>query len=178
LGSDEIAMQALTLSDNWKSLQFWICVALGVGSIIFSAKAFIEARGAKKAATKARTSLSIRNIENELGVEISILNGIPKSITYTEMRKICLDLTSKMARIKEIIIRLELIDESDVQRIEDVINNLNMALSQVKPDFEGGETKFYIFNGMSAVITDTSQILSTIIGKIQAKNLLEDTGDK
>jgi hypothetical protein len=175
---NEIAKQVISLTDNWKSWQFWIGTGLGIASVIFSIMAFIEAKNAKKAAIKARISLSVRNIENELDIEINSLNSIRSDISYNEMRKICLDLTTRIVRIKEIVDKLKLIDNDDIKKIDQVINNLNSELSRVRPDFENTETTHQIFNGMAIVIADTSQLLSSIVGKIQAKNLLEGSDDK
>lgn len=175
---DEFSIQAFTLIDNWKSLQFWIGVSLGLASVVFSLMAFFEAKKAKKAAMKARVSFSIRNIETELNIEISLLNGINNTISYNDMRKISLELSSKMARINEIIVQQKLVDKTDIQKIDMVINNFNSTLSQVKPDYEDKDMKFQIFNGMSTVITETSQLLSTIVGKIQANYLMEASDDK
>jgi hypothetical protein len=178
LDISEIAKHVISLTDNWKSWQFWIGTGLGVASVIFSIMAFIEAKNAKNAAIKARISLSVRNIENELEVEINLLNSIRSDITYNEMRKICLDLTSKIVRIKEVVDKLKLIDNNDIKKIDQVIDNLSYELSRVRPDFENTETTHQIFNGMAIVIADTSQLLSSIVGKIQVKNLLGDSDDK
>jgi hypothetical protein len=162
-----------TLNNFWTSPSFWIGTVVGLAGVFFSILAFVEAGKAKQAAQEARASLSIKNIETELGIEVSILNGIKSEINYDEMRRIVVELTSKIARIKEVIIKLHLIEQNDLTDIESVISNLSNSLKQVKPDFESSQISNMVYNGMADVVAETSQLLSTIIGKIQAKGLME-----
>lgn len=154
-----------------KSPSFWVSTILAIFGIIVSAGAWVSANNAKKAAIKAKISLSIKEIENDLNVAISKLEGIKKDISYDDLRTILMQIISEIQRIKSILELDETVDKETLEKLEVFGTNLFKQLQNNKPDSSLNIKNTMIFDGMESSINDSIMFLSSLIGKIQARNL-------
>lgn len=158
----------------WKSPSFWIGTALSLIGIAVSIGAWISANNAKNAAVKAKVSLSIQKIENDLTIAKTKLQGIQKDISYESMRTTLLEIGSEIERIRSVLELDHTVDEDTIDQLRKFGPNLSEWLQNVKPDSLSQTRKnTLIFDGMENILNDSVIFLSSVIGKIQAKNLEE-----
>lgn len=161
-------------NEFWKSTDFWIFVILAIIGFILTIITLFIAKGARKAAIDAKKSITTKNIELEMNDVQTTLKNIPRNINYTDAKQKIMSVNSTVNRILELLKVLKYIEKTDFEKLESSVKILNSSLLDVRPDNENDITNPYIISdGLEPVINDFIIILSTIIGKIQAKEIIK-----
>jgi hypothetical protein len=82
----------------WKDGSFWIFLALGGAGLYFSIRAFVEARGAKQAATEAGRTVKLQTITIELTEIAQKLDRIQPDVPFNEARDLLSEISRRLRR--------------------------------------------------------------------------------
>jgi len=82
----------------WKDGSFWIFLVLGAAGLYFSIRAFVEARGAKRAATEAGRTVKLQTITIELTEIAQKLDRIQPEIPFNEARDLLSEISRRLRR--------------------------------------------------------------------------------
>lgn len=104
--------------------EFWIASFIGVISIIFSVKAFKEAREAKKAAYEAGKTIKIQTITIELTEIAQRLDKLDFELSFPEARDLLNEVSRRLRRL--------IAPFQDTDDLSQPCKNLKVALDQAK----------------------------------------------
>lgn len=100
MNETDIAMMAEALSEPFYIRpEFWIGSIIGIISIFFSVKAFLEARGAKKAASEAGITVKIQTITIELSEIAQRLDKLDFGLSFSEARDLLNEVSRRLRRL-------------------------------------------------------------------------------
>ena len=118
-------------SPFYKSIEFWISISVGIISMIAAIFAFLEAKGAKKAATDAGRTVKIQTITIELTEILQRLDKLEPAISYSDARDLLNEIARRLRRLAS-----PFNNEIDLKdTITNLFNSLELgkkALSSVK----------------------------------------------
>ncbi|MEJ8680040.1 hypothetical protein P0C22_15985 [Plesiomonas shigelloides] len=128
----QLAEAINAISPFYLQPEFWISTTIGVASIYFSVKAFIEAREAKQAAFEAGKTVKIQTITIELTEIAQRLDKLDFELSFSEAR----DLLNEVSRrLRRLIAPFQ--DTNDLTtpcvNLKTALDDAKVALEEVRP---------------------------------------------
>ncbi|MHA7811419.1 MAG: hypothetical protein ACX933_16520 [Marinobacter adhaerens] len=159
----------------YKSIEFWISIAVGFASLVFSFLAFREAKAAKSAAYEAGRTVKIQTITIELTEIAQKLDKLDFELEFSEAR----DLLNEVSRrLRRLIAPFQ--DQDDLSEVctllKSALDEAKYALEEVRP---GGEDNHIADNGVyfatQGHFSNINNIVAEILGLFE-KRTIEVTG--
>lgn len=99
--ADDSSMKIIEILSEpfYKSWSFWISNIIGIASIYFSVKAFIEARHAKNAASEAGRTVKIQTITIELTEIAQRLDKLDFDLSFSDARDLLNEVSRRLRRL-------------------------------------------------------------------------------
>lgn len=96
----EIGKTLILLSTPfYKNIEFWLSSILGIAGVVFSVKAFLEAKKAKVAASEAGKTVKIQTITIELNEISQRLEKLDFNLDFAEARDLLNEVSRKLRRL-------------------------------------------------------------------------------
>ena len=160
----------------WHHIDFWINAILGAAGLWFAIWAYIEARGAKKAAKDAETAateagqfMTMQTVAIELMAISQRLNGLDVGNTYKEVRSFLDEITGKLHRLTSPF--------QDNDALNPHITNINTALGSFRTELSNvrpapGATPasgqiYYAIEGEAAIL---NTYVNDLLGQLETKS--------
>lgn len=131
MNEEEIAklVGAINASEPfYKQIEFWIANIIGIASVFFSVKAFVEAREAKKAAFEAGKTVKIQTITIELTEIAQRLDKLDFDLSFSEARDLLNEVSRRLRRL--------IAPFQDTDDLSEPCLNLKSALEDAKEALE------------------------------------------
>jgi hypothetical protein len=156
----------------YKHAEFWINFLVGVGGLVFSYLAFVEAKRAKRAAMEAGRTVKIQTITVELAEIAQKLDTIQPEIYFSEAR----DLLAEIARRLRRAISPFATDPAFQKAVEAARAALGAAresLKLVRPadPRKEDETPNAVYNGIEGEFAAISSCVADLIGLFEMRDL-------
>ena len=166
-------------SPMWSFLNkpdFWIGIIIGAVGIIFSGLAFIEARRAKVAATKAERTVKIQTIAIELTEVCQKLDKLRRDIHFDEARDLLTEISRKIRRFISPF-QNEHGLENTITTLVEALDNAKKSLNAVRPDaaIEEAEATNAVYNAIEGDFATINNSVAALIGLLEKKTM--DFGD-
>lgn len=176
--ADSIIQSQLATVLNGSKIDFWIFLIIGVVSLLvgiaslyFSIRAFLEASGAQRAAKAAAAAVKTHSDTIELTQLSQPLDRLELNINFSEARKL---LSETSRRAKRVIAGLQN-DQALKQAIDAVqaaLNEAQEALQSVKPanDVEQEKsTPLAVYYALESPFTTLNDSLAVLCGLLDSK---------
>ena len=179
---DSAIARALQISQYsfWERADFWISVAIGLAGLVFAALAFIEARRAKEAATRAGQTVKLQTITIELTEIAQKLDRIQPEIRFNEARDLLAEISRRLRRVISPYADDKVLGAS-VAAARDALRVAQNSLKSVRPanpEKEGDvpQAVYYAIEGDFATINNC---VADLLGLFENKtlNLGDDDAD-
>jgi hypothetical protein len=161
----------------WYRLDFWISSILGIGGLgvsvfglVFSIKAFREAKKAAHAAKEAGRSVKIQTTTVELTEVAQKLDRISPEIQFNEARDLVNEISRRLRRAVAPFARDEELKES-IEAVYSVLGLAKAALSSVRPADKSKESQVpeAVYYGVEGQFGAISDAVAGLIGLFEKK---------
>jgi len=155
-------------------VDFLVTVLIGIAGLIFSIKAFHEARSAKRAALAAGRGVKLQTIVIELTEITQELDGIYQELEYSDAREL---LTDASRRIRRQLAPIQ--NDSDVVNVIadlfTMLDNARVGLTQVRPSPASAvitpAPAGSVFNAMDGHFSGISAKLAELTGLLEKRTI-------
>jgi hypothetical protein len=163
LAMDQIMYQLP--SPFWKDGGFWISFVIGVGGLLFSILAWVEAKRAKRAATLAGRTVKFQTIMIELSEIVQKLDKVQPGIRFSEARDLIADTSRRVHRATSPFSHEPKLAEA-IQEAKQAVEAARSSLASLRPAGEGTEAEApnAVYYGIEAECTGISNAVSELIG--------------
>ncbi|TRO15812.1 hypothetical protein EQ826_21970 [Ectopseudomonas mendocina] len=151
---------------------FWIGLCVGLASIYFSVKAYLEAAAAKRAASEAGKTVKIQTITIELSEIAQRLDKLDYHVSYTEAR----DLLNEISRrIRRLIAPFE--SGEDLQdvcgRMKQALSDAKNSLDEVRPQTDDDDAiiKSSVYFAVEGHLSSISGLVAEIMGLFEKRTI-------
>jgi hypothetical protein len=155
----------------YRDWAFWIGNLIGVLGLWFSIKAFIEAKGARRAAIEAGRTVKIQTITIELIEIAQRLDKLDPDLEFTAARDL---LNEVNRRIRRLIAPFQAIDKyvAPCLSLKKALDVAKEALEGVRPSTtEGDLAPNSIYYGMQGHFASISGLVAEILGLFEAATI-------
>ena len=168
--SDLEAILNLLSTPFWNTFDFWIYLAIGIGSLFFSIRAFLEARSAKRAAIDAGRIVKIGTITIELTEISQKLDKLQPEIHFNEARDL---LTESSRRLRRLIAPFQ--KESDlkdnIDELKAALDAAKDSLNSVRPSNREREAPYVVYHGVEGDFATINNIVADLLGLFEKKTI-------
>lgn len=156
----------------YKEIDFWIATIIGLGSLFFSFKAFLEARRAKRAATEAGKTVKIQSITIELTEISQKLDRLRLDIPFDEARDLLTEISRRIRRVISPFQKDPDLCET-ITALKDTLSNAKNSLNSVRPsdpskEIEVPHAVYYAIEGDFAAINNA---VADLLGLFEKKTI-------
>ncbi|WP_340600922.1 hypothetical protein [Acinetobacter sp. HZNU-JH01] len=153
----------------YKKWDFWLSIIVGMGGVVFSVLAFIEAKAAKKAASSLAEMVKIQTVVIELTEVTQRLDRLDYSLTFSQARDLLSEVSRRCFRL---IAPFQ--EETDIKdyctALKDSLTLAKTELNQLTPSGED-ETPNAIYFGMQSYLGDITNNIAQILGLLEKRSL-------
>ncbi len=176
LQSDVDQILRLVQVPFWRQFDFWIGITIGIGGLIFSILAFLEARKAKRAATEAGRTVKLQTVTIELTEVSQKLDRIQPEIHFNEARDLLAEISRRVRRAVSPFAHDSGLSDA-ITAVLAALATAQSSIRKVRPsdptkEVEAPYTVYYGIEGDFAVINNC---VADLIGLFEKKTL--DFGD-
>lgn len=172
---EEIQRLSQRIAENappfYREPEFWIATLIGIGSIVFSILAFIEAKRAKVAAGKAGTTVKIQTITIELTEIAQRLDKLDYELEFTSARDL---LNEVNRRLRRLVAPFQNHDQfkQPCCELKTALDAAKDALEKVRPTSDDAEaTENMVYFGMQGHFATISAGVAEIMGLFEAETI-------
>lgn len=160
----------------WMSPAFWIEIAIGVAGLVFSVLAFIEARGAKRAATAAGRTVKIQTAAVDLTEIAQKLDRIQPEIGYNDAREMLNEISRRVRRVTSPFAKTKGLAEPITSLVE-AINAAKQSLKSVRPSTPNAEAEVpqAVYLAVEGDFDTIGDYIADLLGKFDKETM--DLGD-
>jgi len=173
LNEEDIAKLAEALGEPFYTLpEFWVGSIIGVISIFFSVKAFLEAREAKKAASEAGRTVKIQTITIELTEIAQRLDKLDFELNFSEAR----DLLNEVSRrLRRLIAPFQANEDmlSQCDSLKTALDEAKLALEEVRPQHDASQDipSNTIYFATQGHFSNISSLVAEIMGLFEKRTI-------
>lgn len=156
----------------WKKPEFWISIAIGILSVVYSFIAYREAKSAKEAAYEAGKTVKIQTITIELTELVQKLDTLDMDIKYSTARDLFNEINRRVKRITAPF-KDEKNYQETIEKINEVLLNTKGSLNEVRPidDSEDNDLGFSVYNASESHFSDLSGLLAELMGLFEKRTI-------
>lgn len=154
------------------SASFWIGTVIGIASIYFSAKAFAEAREAKKAAFEAGKTVKIQTITIELTEIAQRLDKLDFNLSFSEARDLLNEISRRLRRLIAPFQSTEDLVEA-CSNLKIALDDAKEALEDVRPQTEEGNVapSNSVYFATQGHFSNISSLVAEIMGLFEKRTI-------
>lgn len=171
--NDEIAELAKRLTEPFYSdWGYWIAIIIGLASVWFSIKAFLEARKAKQAAAEAGRTVKIQTITIELTEIAQRLDKLDFELSFSEARDLLNEVGRRLRRlIAPFQSTKDMVEACD--NLKAALDEAKDALEEVRPQTEDNtelplNTVYFATQGH---FSNISSLVAEIMGLFEKRTI-------
>ena len=170
LASDLSSLLQNVRSPFWGRWDFWIFVVLGIAGLVFSVKAFLEARQAKTAARDAGRTVKIQTVTLELSDISPKLERLEPSVKFSDARNLLNEISRKLRRIsapfaKEPFLRDKILE------LNTALDKAKESLNKVRPNPGEEELAGATYNAIEADFATISNFVADLSGLFEKETI-------
>jgi|ERR1043166_200023 hypothetical protein len=161
----------------YSKFDFWISIAIGLGGVLFSVMAFMEARRAKHAATEAGKTVKIQTITIDLTEISQRLDRLKPDIRFSEARDLLAEITRRLRRVVSPFQKDPEVGEP-IKVLLSVLTSTKTSLNAVRPadPSKESETPYAVYNAIEADFAAINNSVADLLGLFEKKTI--DFGDE
>jgi hypothetical protein len=162
----------------WRDFGFWIGIAIGVGGLVFSIMAWMEAKNAKRAATAAGRTVKLQTIAIELTEIVQRLQKVQPGISFAEARDLIAETGSRVHRATSPFSKEPFLTEA-IENAKEAVRAAQAALTSVRPTTLNAESEVpdSVYYGIESFCTQISNYVSDLIGLFEKQTFDYGDGD-
>lgn len=155
----------------WKHFDFWIATILGIAGLVFSIKAFIEARQAKQAATEAGKTVKIQTVTIELSEIQPKLDKLHAEIKFDEARDLLNEITRRLRRVISPFERDHSFSDK-ITALREILDKTKESLNKVRPsDPTKAEVPRAVYFAIESDFAAISNVVADLSGLFEKKTI-------
>jgi len=154
----------------WKDGGFWITLIIGVGSLVFSILAFVEARKAKHAATAAGRTVKIQTVTIELTEIAQKLDRLQPELLYSEARDLLSEIQRRLRRLMAPFAKDPELKEAVVAVLQ-ALQTAQSSLKAVRPSDPKNEAPNAVYYGTQEAFDTINNCVADLLGLFEKQTL-------
>jgi hypothetical protein len=156
----------------WNLPEFWIGTALTSAGLIFSVRAFREAREAKRAATAAGRIVKIQTITIELTEVSQRLDRLRTDIHFNEARDMLNEVSRRLRRVISPFQKDQELEDTIV-KLRAALEAAKKALNEVRPSDPSKEADapYVVYNAIEADLATINGLVADLLGLFEKKTI-------
>lgn len=156
----------------WTMPDFWINLAVGIGSIIFSILAFVEAKRAKRAAIEAGKAVKLQTVTIELTEIAQKLDRVEPGMLFSDARDLLAEISRRLRRATApYATDPELINA--ITAVREALDAAQESLRSVRPSdpTKENETPDAVYYGMESELASVNNCVADLMGLFEMKSV-------
>lgn len=160
----------------WKDTGFWLGFIVGIGGLVFSIMAWVEAKRAKRAATAAGMTVKSQTVAIELTEIVQRLRNVQPGMRFAEARDLIGETASRVHRATSPFLKEPALSDA-IDNAKKAVQSAQIALASVRPTASNAESEApdAVYYGIEADCTQISNFVSDLIGLFEKQTF--DYGD-
>jgi hypothetical protein len=160
----------------WTHFDFWIALSIGVGGLVFSILAFLEARSAKRAAILAGRTVKLQTIAIELSEIAQKLDRIEPEIRFNEARDLLAEISRRVHRATSPFMKDPKLS-SAVTDAREALKTAQNSLKAVRPadPTKEDEAPLAVYNAVENNFAAINDCVADLLGLLEKEAY--DSGD-
>lgn len=167
----QLAEQLESLNPFYYQSEFWITTILGIASVVFSIKAFTEAKRAKSAAFEAGKTVKIQTITIELTEIAQRLDKLDFELSFSEARDLLNEVSRRLRRLIAPFQETDDLSEA-CMNLKTALDEAKESLEEVRPqDPEEEVPPNTIYFATQGHLSNISSLVAEIMGLFEKRTI-------
>jgi len=160
----------------WARGDFLASFVIGLLGLLFSILAFVEAKGAKKAATAAGHTVKLQTITIELAEVCQRLDQLRPDVSYSEARDLLTEVSRRVHRLTAPFVKQSGLGDN-IQNLRSALDIARDALASVRPTTQGEEVAGATYNAIEFPLGAIANLAADLAGLLENETI-EPQGKK
>lgn len=156
----------------WQKLEFWISVIIGIGGLVFSILAFIEAKSARRAAIEAGKIVKIQTITIDLTEISQKLDKLRTDIHFNEARDLLTEISRRLRRIVSPFQKDKELSET-ITALLGALSATKESLNSVRPanPEKEADAPYAVYNAIEGDFATINNIVADLLGLFEKRSI-------